>query len=221
MPPRQYGDAPAAAGSGPKPIARAATPTCPSNSPSTRSQRPRLPLPEASMAPNITTTTGRACARRAARRSCSAPTGSTRCAARSSRSLAASGARKRTQRGEASPIGSRGCYRSARRRSFLRCRNLRRCRCRTIHCDGDRVGGGRGRKEEEAVTAGNPREGRVRALRLRGSGGVGRAWARSCRRLGRCAVGLTSSSSGRRRLKRCPVCPQLCVAFSQLVRILG
>uniref|UniRef100_A0A0A9GJV8 Uncharacterized protein n=1 Tax=Arundo donax TaxID=35708 RepID=A0A0A9GJV8_ARUDO len=157
------------------------------------------------MALNITTTTGRACARRAARRSCSTPTGSTRCGARSSRSPDASGAR--TMRGWGSPIGSRGCYRSARRRSFLRCRNLPRCRCRTIRRDGDR-GGDRGRKEEEeaaaaAVTAGNPREERVRALRLRGSGGAGRAWATSCRRLGRCTGGLTSSSSDSRRQKRC------------------
>jgi hypothetical protein len=64
------------------------------------------------------------------------------------------------------------------------------------------------------VTAENPREGRARALlRLRrGSGGAGRAWAGSCRRLGRCAAGLTGSSSARPRPKRCPphLIPILC-----------
>ena len=168
--------------------------------------------------------TGRACARRAERRSCSAPTGSTRCGARSSRSPEASGATKRMPIREASPIGSRGCCRSARRMSFPRCRNRPRCRCRTIR-DGNRTGGDRGRKEVEAaaeVTAGtHRREGRVRAPRLRGSGGVEPAWAMSCRRLGRCAGGLTSSSSGRPRQKRCPVCSQFCLRFSQFVRISG
>ncbi|RCV28476.1 hypothetical protein SETIT_5G407000v2 [Setaria italica] len=162
------------------------------------------------MPPRTTNTTGRVCARRAGRRSCSAPTGSTRCGARSSRSPAPSGARKRTRIGEASPIGSRGCYRSARRMSSPRCRNRPRCRCRTIIRDGKITGGDRRRKEVEvaaaAVTAGtHRREGRVRALRLRGSGGVEPAWAMSCRRLGRCAGGLTSSLSARPRQKRCPV----------------
>ncbi|CAL4953352.1 unnamed protein product [Urochloa decumbens] len=96
--------------------------------------------------------------------------------------------------------------------SSPRCRNRPRCRCRTISRDGNRTGGDRGRKEVEeeeaaaAVTAGTRRrEERARALRPRGSGGVEPAWAMSCRRLGRCAGGLTSSSSARPRQKRCPV----------------
>ncbi|PAN27200.2 hypothetical protein PAHAL_5G064500 [Panicum hallii] len=209
---RRCGGAPAAAGSGPTPIARAATPTCRSNSPSSSSRRHRRPPRGSWMPPRVTSMTGRACARRAERRSCSARTGSNRCGARSSRSPAASGATKRTRIREGSPIGSRGCYRSARRMSFPRCRNRPRCRCRTIRTDGNRTGGDRGRREVEAgagaaeVTAGSHRrEGRVRAPRLRGSGGVEPAWAMSCRRLGRCAGGLTSSSSGRPRQKRCPV----------------
>ncbi|KXG33842.1 CLP protease regulatory subunit CLPX1, mitochondrial isoform X2 [Sorghum bicolor] len=165
------------------------------------------------MPPSTTTTTGRACARPAGARSCSAPSGSTRSGARSSRSPAASGPTTRTRRAEDSPIGSRGCYRSARPTSSPRCRNRPRCRCRTISRGGSR-GGDRGRKEEEeeeeavevTVTAGTrPREGRALALRLRGSGGVEPASAMSCPPLGRCAGGLMSSSSARPRQKRCPV----------------
>lgn len=113
-PPRRCGGAApeaAAGGSARRPIARAARPTCRSNSPSSHSRRPRRPprlVAAAEMGRRAITMTERACAPRAARRSCSERTGSSPCAARSSRSLLASGARTRTPLGRGSPIGSGG-----------------------------------------------------------------------------------------------------------------
>ncbi|KAL5218848.1 hypothetical protein ABZP36_019532 [Zizania latifolia] len=65
-------------------------------------------------------------------------------------------------------------------------------------------------KEEAAAVegaAGIPREGKVRALPRRGNGGEGQAWEKSFRCRERCVGGLTSSSSGKGRLKRYPISP--------------